>query len=167
MAAKPTAYSWREVSAIPRIRSYSPVAHVNSSGDRSSRVSPPDSATRRRVAVLDPAIEICGGQAARSRRRRVRPQPAYRTGQIVGSELIGIVLVAGRSVRFFPQPRSWCAEDASPQVNSVLPVVAVSETSSGKTYDRRLDLAHLVDQLFADTVNVGILELSPATCRRI
>ena len=43
------------------------------------------------------------------------------------------------------------------RTNTIAPIVAVRKTTSWKSHDRRLDLAHLVDQFFANAVDVGNL----------
>ena len=39
--------------------------------------------------------------------------------------------------------------------DAIAPVIAVSKASAGITHHRGLDLPHLLDQLFADAIDVG------------
>jgi hypothetical protein len=75
--------------------------------------------------------------------------------KLIGAEFVGIILVIGR--RFIvlglkPEVRSPRALIRG--TNTVTPVVTVCEASSGVANDRRLDLPHVVDKVFADAVEI-------------
>src|SRR5258708_9850 len=76
--------------------------------------------------------------------------------EFVGAELVGIVLVSsGRRGRFFRSPKIRAARAFVARANAVAPIVAVGEAAAREANDRRLDLAHFLDQLFANAVYVG------------
>ena len=63
--------------------------------------------------------------------------------------------MAGRaSGAFVLRPEVGAPRTLVGRPDAVAPVIAVGKASAGKANDRRLDLPHLVDQLFADAIHV-------------
>src|ERR1700738_4777326 len=101
-------------------------------------------------------IKSLGGKTAQvGRQEGLRPVYLAELREFVGAELVGIVLVSGgRRGRFFRSPEIGAARAFVALANAVAPIVAVREAPAGVANDRRLDLAHFLDQLFANAVYV-------------
>ena len=65
--------------------------------------------------------------------------------EFIGAEVVG----------FRASPEVGAAGALLGGADAIAPIVAVGETASGITDDRGFDLAHVVDEIFADTVDVG------------
>src|ERR1700749_1585535 len=75
--------------------------------------------------------------------------------QLVGAELIGIVLMAASpAFRLDTFPEVGAPGSLFRWPNSIAPIITVRKTSAREPHDRSFDLSHLVDQLFANPVGV-------------
>src|SRR5579863_22912 len=152
-------FLWSEISsASPGLVAHAPIANSERLG---ISCTGPHVCQRRtaggRVAVFHPASEALGGQAAQIRRQiRLAPDEFAKMDKFIRPELIGIVFMSGRRfLGFDVLPKVSTARALVGWTDSISPVIAVGETSSGKANDRSFNLAHLVDQVFADSIDVG------------
>src|SRR5580698_1055112 len=76
--------------------------------------------------------------------------------ELIGAELIGIVLMTGVTVfRLDAFPEVRAPGTFLGRANSVAPIITVGEASAGKPDHRCLDPAHLIDQVFANSIDIG------------
>ena len=110
-----------------------------------------------RVAIFHPAVELLGGQAAQVRCQvRLAADQFAEVYEFIGAELVGIISMTGgrfRRLALIPEIRS--AGALVGRAKAIAPVITVRETPSRKAHDWRLDLAHFVDQFFANSIDVG------------
>src|SRR5580658_5670773 len=113
-------------------------------------------APSRGVAVFHPAIKFLSRQAPQiGRQVRLTSNQFAEMAELVRSEFVRIIAMARRRVlgfTFGPKVRPTRALVA--RSDAIAPIVAVCKTAARKTHHRRLGLAHLVDQLLADTVDI-------------
>ena len=114
-------------------------------------------ATRGRIAVLHPAIELLRGKAAKIRRKvRLAAYQFTELNEFIGPELIGIVFVVRRRIRRLDAlPKVCAARTLVGRADAIAPIVTIRKAAPGKADDRGIDLAHLFDQFLADAVHVG------------
>src|ERR1700679_1688747 len=80
--------------------------------------------------------------------------------KLVGAKLVGIIFMAGwRACGLHTLPEISSTRAVGSRTNSVAPIIAVSKASARKTNHRRLDLLHLVDQLFPNATDVRNLRV--------
>src|SRR5207245_6436177 len=107
-------------------------------------------------AILNPAIELLGREAAQIRGdiRLPADQPA-KLHELIGAEAIGIIAMSGRSGRRVSEgPKVSPPRTLVHRAYAIPPVIAVGETAAREAHDRRFDLPHLVDQFFANAIHV-------------
>ena len=157
----------REVAAAaPRLVADAPVADVERIA-----IAPPRAQIRHRrraggrVAVFNPLVQVARRQAAHvGGDVRRRAGQTAEVDELVRAEPIGIeALRSGgggailTGTRVGPEVRA--ARAAVGRADAVAPVVTVGEAATRPADDRRLDLLHLVDERFADAVDVGNLRV--------
>src|SRR5258707_1029745 len=77
-------------------------------------------------------------------------------GEFVGAELIGVgILGGGGRGGFFGCPKISAPRAFVAGTDAVAPIVTVGEAAAGEANDGRIDGAHVLDQLFADAIDVG------------
>ena len=121
--------------------------------------------SRRRIAILDPFIEVPGGVAAEvGRQVRLRADEPAEMHEFVGAELVGLVL--GRAVRRAGEkavvdPEIGAARALRARPDAVAPVVAIGKTPAGPAHDGRLEPPHVLHEFASDAALVADLGILP------
>src|SRR5882724_3609048 len=144
-------------STPPGFISYAPVAHVvRLQGSGLGALLSKRGAACRRIAVLHPPVKFRSGQAANvGSEVRLRTNEFAEMDELIGAEFVGFIFVAGlRFVIFCFYPEIRAPRAFFGWTNPITPVIAVCEASSRIANDRRSDLFHLIDQVFANAVGI-------------
>ena len=113
----------------------------------------------RRITVVDPGVEVRGGQAAHvGGEVRLGADEPTEADELVGAERVGVVLL--RTVGGGPHlprvdPEIGPARAGGARPDAVAPVVAVGEAAAGPADDGGLDALHVLDEVAADAADVG------------
>src|SRR6266568_9176550 len=144
-------------AATPRFVAHSPVTNVE-------RIFEPGSSpfvgqrggARGGVAVLNPAIELLGWQAAQiCSQVRLPADQLAKLHELISAEAIGIIAMSDGSRRRVSEgPKVSPPWTLVHRADAIPPVIAVGETAAREAHDRRFDLPHLVDQFFANAIHV-------------
>src|SRR5207249_1865684 len=120
---------------------------------------------RRRVAVLNPLVEIASGQAAHiGRNVRRGAGQATEAHEFVCAETVWIEPLGtfdGGAILRRPRvgPEAGAARAVAGRADAVTPIVAVGEAAARPADHRRLDLPQVVDQRLPDATDVGDLRV--------
>src|SRR5262249_10120924 len=101
-------------------------------------------------------IKLLGGKAAQiGGKVRLAADQLAEVHKFVGAEFVGVVAMAGGGLwRFTAIPEVSAARALVGGANGLAPVGSVGEKAAGEAHDGGLDLAHFVDELFADAIDI-------------
>src|ERR1700683_3743550 len=75
--------------------------------------------------------------------------------KLVGAKLIGIVsMIRGAVLRLYAFPKVGAPGPFVDRANAIAPIITVGKTSAREPYYRSLDLAHVIDQLFTNSIDL-------------
>src|SRR5882672_10801707 len=148
----------RKVPATPPgFISYAPVARVvRLRGSGLGALLSKRGAARRRIAVLHPPVKFRSGQAANvGSEVRLRTNKFAEMDELIGAEFIGFIFMTGRRfVIFCLYPEIRAPRAFFGWTNAITPLIAICEASSRVANHGRLDFLHLINQIFADAVDI-------------